>query len=338
MSEEKIGRIYIIINRYINKYLNSEIIDYYDLFKINRSCTIEEISAKLKKLKVLLHPDIKSYLPEFMQSYYLELLQEFRNCEGVFSDIIVRENYDNKLGSINKKEQSKNSNDKNAQRKETSKEKTTESKSNDDISEFDLDSAIYAVNITSKLHGLTFTMNNVNDLLNENNFYGWEVNFSGPSRKNLLKVGGKKFQRIVRKFSTETADSKEITVDFFTYLYQNDPKMSSLMTILEGACFSTLDKYDLPQLVEALNVFVNYQNANRFTRENGYRELLEKRVRPTDVLSFARIYLNSFKQENPYYSYKNLKEYTNDGLLQIFANKFYEESNKKVEENRQKYY
>ncbi len=68
--KEKIGKILVIVSKYINEYKNSEVVDYYSLFNLDRTQLSSEISKQLKKLFRLFHPDNCVYLPEFIQEPY----------------------------------------------------------------------------------------------------------------------------------------------------------------------------------------------------------------------------------------------------------------------------
>ena len=90
MSEKKIEELFMIVHKYTNNYASSQLVDYYDLFKLNKSDSNKEILISLRKLRTLIHPDLYGYLPEFMQSSYLEIEKEFKDCIDIFSDINKR--------------------------------------------------------------------------------------------------------------------------------------------------------------------------------------------------------------------------------------------------------
>lgn len=325
MKEEKIVKIFNILNKYVNNYINRDVIDYYDLFELDKNSTCEEISAKLKSLKLLLHPDLESYLPEFMQSYFMELHQEFKNCEGVFSDKVVREKYDQKLNTSNNKEN---------KAEKASQDYDNQSTTDESISGFELESIMNAVKLTGKLHGLSFVMYNVLEILEAQNSFRWELRFSKDSRADLKKVGLEKFKKIIKKFSIPSTDNIETTLDYFSYLYQNDPEVREQILPFERACYDTLDKYkDVQQLNVAINRYVNDNCTMLFTNRNGYRDALVN-MNSVDVIPFIRVYLNSFKHQNSSYCYENLKTVPRDTLIELFAHKYYEENKVNMNESR----
>lgn len=322
MGEQKIAKIYNIVSKYVNKYLRSSLIDYYDLFEIDKNKSCEEITLELKKLKVLLHPDLKLYLPEFMREYYTEVIEEFVNCEAMLSDSNVRKNYDERLSKM------KNKSKENTQKQNNEQEST--SKNTNPVKEDELDKVITALELTMKAHGLVFTMNNVKLIIENQITNSWENHFSKESRKGLKELGEEKFKEIIRKFAPKSNSSGEITIDCFTYLYQIQNVLKELMLPFENVCIKTLEKYNPYQLKMAITDFVYNDSAKKFTNTDNSRELFLTTTNPLDIIPFIRIYLNSFKAEDESYGYENLKSSDVDSLIELFVNKFSSEYQEKI--------
>ncbi len=324
MGEEKVGRILRIVSKYINKYRDCEIINYYDLFGIDSTKSCQEVSSKIKKLKVLLHPDLQPYLPDFMRDFYSEVLEEFGNCERIFSSKIVRDNYDKKLSSINKNTTAEKTEFPKENNQNT--EKTTQP---DDISEEELNYVIDAIELTLKSHGLEFITNNVWRILAGEYTKEWTHHFSRDSRANLRKIGLERFKEIIKRFSKEKDDAEEITIDCFTALYQSEEKIALLFSPFENACKATLNKYNSNHMKAAVAAYVDRGYSNHFTNDNNSRIHMVSKFNQEDVIEYINIYLNSFKEENKNYAYSNLRNVSEMELVEMFSNKFIEEETKK---------
>lgn len=319
MNDGKITMISIIMNKYVNKYLNAHVINYYDLFQIDRTSTLEEIKKGIKKLKTILHPDLKAYLPEFMQKYYSEILEEFRNCENAFSNEKSKCLYDQALqkertinNSINDSKQSKKS----------------------DITEFEFDSVLAAIKITTKRHGFAFTLNSITDTFLDQSISSWENRFSRETRSNLTKIGKQRFKEVIRKISKEETSIQENIIAWLSYLYKNDEEIKVLMYPLENACYQTLLKYNEKTLNFALQKYFNEKNAAYFTRENDSRKLLKNNIKANELPLYMLIYLDSYKDEELIYSYEKLSKLEIERLIPTFTKKIIEELRQKNKYNK----
>lgn len=93
-----LDKIVTIINYYKENCLDKEIVDYYDLFQLDRLYNSDyhnkKILSELKKYRRIFHSDLSGYLPEDIRIDYLTIEKEYRNCIAIFSDVKVRKNYD----------------------------------------------------------------------------------------------------------------------------------------------------------------------------------------------------------------------------------------------------
>lgn len=351
MSEKKMEELFMIVHKYTNNYLDSQLIDYYDLFKLNKSYSNKEILTNLRKLRTLIHPDLYGYLPEFMQSSYLEIEKEFKNCIDIFSDINKRESYDKNLEK-NKKNTKKGENTSNkpkqekpakAERSTSSNKQHNEKNTFENVDEFSLNRVVEAIEATTKRHGLFYMLGNLEILFqkvevyknNENwiNVFSRETEKIKNIRENLEKIGLEKVKDIIRLFAeNEKTSDKGSIINFYAFFCKNDMDITN-MEIFQEACQATLNRYNANQLKGAIKNYINHQDARNFTNQNGYRDLLKEKINPLDVKMFIYIYLNKFYDSNSaIYSYENLAALPEDYIINLFTNKFYEEERKKNEE------
>lgn len=99
-----LDNVVTLINYYKDNYLGKEVVDYYDLFNLDRLYNSEYNNKKilndLKKYRRVLHSDLSVYLPEEIQLDYLRVEKEYRNCIAIFSDVKIRKNYDRSLEKL----------------------------------------------------------------------------------------------------------------------------------------------------------------------------------------------------------------------------------------------
>ncbi len=351
MSEKKIEELFMIVHKYTNNYASSQLVDYYDLFKLNKSDSNKEILISLRKLRTLIHPDLYGYLPEFMQSSYLEIEKEFKDCIDIFSDINKRELYDKNLEE-NKKNTKKGENisikpkeqkSKEAEKSSSSTKQHNEKNTFENVDEFSLNRVVEAIEATTKRHGLFYMLGNLEILFqkievyknNENwiNVFSRETEKIKNVRENLEKIGLEKVKEIIRLFAeNEKTSDKGSIINFYAFFCRNDMDITN-MEIFQEACKETMNKYSTYHLKVAIANYINRQDARNFTNQNGYRDLLKEKINPSDIKPFIYIYLNKFYNCDPtIYSYENLSSLPEDYIINLFTNKFYEEERKKERE------
>jgi len=328
MSEEKIGKILVIVSKYINEYKNSEVVDYYSLFNLDRTQLSSEISKQLKKLFRLFHPDNCVYLPEFIQEPYQEVLNEFINCRNIFSSMSQREKYDKKLNNYNKNENNSNKeqtyNNNYSQNSQEYKENNEEGNINGE----DLEK-VRNIIITSIIEeGLSPAM-----------YYTWAifkgVPFIAPAKMDseLRTLGEKKFIKIIKAYSEtlsqtqlpEDVENEEFIINYLSYLYKYDEEFKDLVSPFKKVCAATANKYGKSQMKHAITEYVINNNTKYFTNDNDYRNLLRKKFCQEEIVPLMTIYINSFRDENNIYSYRKYARIPEEYIIEIFSNKFYEE-------------
>ena len=178
-----------------------------------------------------------------MQNYYLELLEEFGNCEKSFSNKETKALYNKAL----QKEKDVNGSD---FHQNSSKE--------EDVTEFEFDSVLFAIKITTQKHGFDFVLDTLTNTFLDSEGYKWETRFSKKSRTNITKIGLERFKEVVKRLSKKDSSIKENIIDWFSYLYKNDKEINSLIYPLEKACYFTAFKYGKAQLKSALLKYYKY--------------------------------------------------------------------------------
>lgn len=355
MKEETIGKILAIVSKYVNNYQNSEIVDYYDLFGLDKSKTSDELSKSLKKLYRLLHPDNCAYLPEFMQTYYNQLLEEFGYCQDTFSNMRKREEYDKKLNRVNNtkkntaneqaysnnyqssnrnNEQSYNRTKEQTYNRNTSQE-TNYTNNSQEVTGQDIYNVSKAMIETVRQEGLDTTIYQMAlILMGKANWYDWTDRLNDDDvRLKLLSVGLEKYQKIVKTISMNTAKSleddfeksKDCVINYFSYLYKSEHEFKELMYPFKNVCTETVSKYNSAQLELAIYNYSTNNFTKYFTNRNDARVLLEQNFNYKDALPFMNIYLNSFKDINFIYGYERYANIPEKYVIEMFVNKFFEE-------------
>ncbi len=301
MSEKKLNDVLLILNKYINNYYNCDFIDYYGLFEIDRNSDLDEINNRINKLKRKLHSDLTMYLPEIFRSYYIELISVFGEFEKIFTNEILKKKYDEDLKKVKKSE-------------------NTTSDNENDVSKEELDIVSNALKVTSLKHGLAFTIRNILDTFNDFDDYKWDVRFSRETRSGLKKIGKERFKYIISSFSLEK-ELNEAIINCFSHLYLIDEDMHKIMYPFEAVCFDTLDTYTV--LDTALLDYIKDNRVDGFTNKHGFCDMLKcSSIRNSDVVFFIKIYLNTFKEQDDFYEYRNLKRYSLEILVSLFSMKF----------------
>lgn len=330
MKEEKIGVILLFINKYVNEYLNDNIIDYYDLFNLDKNDDIGTIRKKLHKLRVYMHPDSELHLPEFMRSYFSEIIKEFYNCIDCFSSLSNRRNYDEKIKEFKAKkvvlEQEKKSQQEAEKQKEKNKYQDDNSKKNnnkdyekennqhkeekenkDTSSEpfygkyhkhfsknyknTNLETVKDSVMETYKKHDFAFLKNSFNGILNSCD--GWENRFSRGGRSALRSMGLEKVQGVIKTFSNSGAANDVVFLNYLGYLYREDEEFRESLEPFINACVVTLEKYDRKQVMDAIRYSVQDRDLHYFTNKDGARTNLKNNVNIDNIKYIPYIVLAS---------------------------------------------
>lgn len=94
--KENIRWITYYLNRYRNSFHNEDIVDYYQIFELNKNMDVAQLNREIKdkKLKIFFHTDWKNYLAVPDQEDFLRLsrvvdsmIDEFRD-EAAKKDMI----------------------------------------------------------------------------------------------------------------------------------------------------------------------------------------------------------------------------------------------------------
>lgn len=273
MNNETIRQIHVYLKNYVEqKHDHPDYIDYYEMFDMDSSMSLDEIKKNLKdkKIRKLFHLDQAAYLDKEIVDVYMESIDEVTEMNSVFANERLKKQYDEKLNS-----------------RKQSKEKPQEEKIQDEDLNWQetiiLDNAIrntidkygFYQGYMALQHALK---NDFSLITNDNNF-----------RTALSDIGTEKVREIVfsKRVDIMETDSNNIAMDYFSRIIE-EKQYNFKRDCFSNMCMETAIKYDVKQginqLGSAIDRFINENNPYGFTNNNGARDtFIRNEIKPKDA-------------------------------------------------------
>lgn len=293
MNNERLKEVIKILDRYDE----SSVINYYELFGISKNLSIENINQKIKesKLQVLFHPDQIKFIPESYHSKYNHMIEEVVNFVNIFSNDKSREKYDDNLAKSEVKT-------------EYSDEDKTE-----DLEELKL---VQSLMLNAQKYGFDYTRKALSELLSSNYTQGFTR--ENDVRKMIESIDRNKLLSIVSQSSSkdEMVTSLQMSMNYLTDLMYKIPELKQQINFLDEACNATFGKYDANgysgQTYNALNKYCITNNVAGFTNVNNVRNNLKEYGDFRNSNFYIECILNSKRFDNLNYAYTNMINNRND--------------------------
>ena len=312
MSDQKLNEILEVCDRYIAG--NS---DFYSLFNVDKSSSLEEIQRSLRKARVMFHPDQANYIPVQYQETFDKILNEIPNFDNIFSNPTNRDKYDSDIA--NKKNQNSN---------------TETEYQYEDLEPYLRNAIITQAN----KYGWNTVVSCIKDVVVNSNFLRFTRDDN--ARGNIEGIGPDRIRDIILNSSIKDVNSnsnltfEDAIMNYITDIFSKTPELNEKLTVLENSCIVTGNKYGQSQMQFALLKYLNSGDPSAFTNTNNARfnlvNSIEKplidrahrthtNVERSDVSFMMRVALNRRRFENPNYSYTATNNLPLEQLTSMYA-------------------
>lgn len=330
MDPEKLKQIMSIMSKYDS---SQEVVDYYQLFGVNKNNSVFEIEKELKgqKLQILFHPDQLAFIPSEYSDKYLQMVEVVKDCMNVFSSDTNKNRYDEKLNQ-HKIQSSNFGNSYNYQERNSYYQNDNKSV---DLSEVIRQSVVANI----QKHGFEFARTAILEAISKNYFGG----FTRSVRKQMEDIGKLKIFEIISASSITDGDVniEQVVMNYLTDLIYTERDFKDQVTSIDQAARTTFLKYDsngvINQTLNALNRFSDLGDASGFTNENGCRTNLKSNVDYKNTQFLVQCILNKKRHDNPSCRYENIKDLNDQSLNFLYVSTISNELNKTKYESDRNY-
>ena len=292
MSEVNFERMLEICNRFVD----TNPIDFYQLFQIDRNMNLMEINKdiKNKRIRVMFHPDQIGVIPDEYKATFEKICNSIPDLVNVFSTRENRDKYDASLVKANSMESDETIMDK------------------PEVKAEDRQNFENAIIVTASKYGWKHIVNALSKVINKGQFNGFTRDNS--ARDIVEQIGPDVIKEIVLESSYTDVDDyfrmnmEQVIANYISDLFKNNQIMARRVDALKNAIDQTMYKYNHNQVYSAMTKYAQTGNADSVTSTNNARRDLTYFVKPDDVQEMLIFINNQDRREDTPSYYINAKD------------------------------
>lgn len=298
MSPERKIELYGYLQNYMyQKENHDDYIDYYELCGFQQQLSVVELYKKMRNIKRVLHPDQAVYVEEIFQPSFIELTEEVKKMDDIFSSFRLKEEYDAFL----------------KKKKEASKIPVKDDEKLNEIME-----TVIAQD------GISFGLTSLMSMVFLDNHQ--EISKDQSILESFEKLGKDRIISVIKSKNKDIMDQNltNMVMNYYVDVLNQSGQKERIDSFYQ-VCFNTSKKYDKAdknyQLENALIRYINMQSADGFTNEEGGRtRFVNSNLTSNDISILMLVKIHEYRNQDQKYSYSNMLEKSFFERVRTFAN------------------